>query len=235
MTCGIYRLVFTGTDKCYIGQSVNIENRYYTHISSFENSRANEKLMEAVKHYGNPKLEILCECYPSELNSLELEAMEIFDSVNNGFNVLSSPYHTPTLHGQDHPKSKYTNNQILEAAELLIDRYNTKKYIQEKTGVSLDTLKKISELKQHGWIKEVRPDIYNKLVSLLGKRNNPNPNTAEKQGIKYPSVISPDGNLVENINNLSEFCRTNNLITTNFSKLLKGKRKSCQGWRLASG
>lgn len=87
MTIGIYRLIFPNTDKCYIGQSVNIERRYMQHLRSFELSSASAKLQNAYNMYGKPKLDILLDSIEvSELDTCENEAIEIFDSFHNGFN-----------------------------------------------------------------------------------------------------------------------------------------------------
>lgn len=64
MTCGIYLLRFTGLDKVYIGQSLNIEQRYRKHLQFLRNqdTKANYRMKAAYLLYGAPQLEILCEC-----------------------------------------------------------------------------------------------------------------------------------------------------------------------------
>lgn len=42
-------------------------------------------------------------------------------------------------------------------------------------------------------------------------------------------AISPKGEVVE-FKGQAEFCRLNNLVQANFSNMLSGKRKICQGW-----
>jgi group I intron endonuclease len=233
MTIGIYRLVFTGTDKCYVGQSINIEARFKQHLSSLEKRKANYKLLEAYDAYGTPSLEVLCECSKQELNTLEEEAISIFNSVTNGFNIYESATDTPIYFGQDHPKSKYSNEQILFAAELLCNPTNKGKYISDKTGVSLYTIQDIASLDSHGWIKEANPEIYNKLVALKGTRKNPK--TLSQRNTKYPPVISPDGQVYSNISNLKQFCEQHGLFRSNFRRVLLGKSSVCQGWKLANG
>ena len=68
MSKGIYLLRFKGTDKVYIGQSLNIEYRYRDHLNPANRS---QKLSEAFILYGNPTLEILCEATDDELDDLE--------------------------------------------------------------------------------------------------------------------------------------------------------------------
>lgn len=233
MTCGIYRLVFSGTDKYYIGQSINIERRYKAHLNSFINRKANPKMLAVYDLYGQPELEILCECLPKELNGYEAEAIEIFNAVDNGLNIFYSAHDVPIYYGEEHPRCKYTNEQISKAAELLVDPNNTAKYICSQTGLSIDAVNHLASLKSYAWLKQDMPELYDKLVVLKGTRKNPK--DLEKRGIKYPPVISPDGTVYSNITNLKRFCEEHGLYRSNFRRVLKGTSKVCLGWRLANG
>ena len=51
MTTGIYQLVFKGTDKVYIGQSIDIEHRYKGHISCLQLGKGVSKLQNAYNIY----------------------------------------------------------------------------------------------------------------------------------------------------------------------------------------
>jgi len=232
MTIGIYRLCFKNTDKCYIGQSTSIELRYKHHLNSFVGGKANPKMMEAYNTYGFPSLEILCECGSEELDTLEAEAVEIYNSVNNGFNIRHSAQESPIYYGEDHPRCRYSNEVLLKAAELLTDTNNKAKDISKITGVSLDVVQAIASLKAHNWIEKENPEIYSKLVLLKGTRKNPKGIAA--RGIAYPPVQSPDGIIYTNISNLSKFCEEHGLCRPNFRKLLKGKINSSFGWRLVT-
>jgi hypothetical protein len=189
-------------------------------------------MMEAYNLYGNPSLEIVCECSVEELNKLEAEAIEIYDSVNSGLNIYSSANDTPLYYGEDHPRCKYSNEQILEVARLLTNPENKAIYISTITGVSVENIQSIASLKVHSWIEKEDPETYKKLVDLKGKRKNPKGIAA--RGIVYPSVMSPDGTVYTNIENLSRFCEEHGLTRPNFRKLLLGKIKSSLGWRLVA-
>lgn len=232
MTIGIYRLCFKGTDRCYIGQSTSIETRYRAHLNSFQTEKANPKMMDAYKKYGLPSLEILCECSTEELNDLEAEAIDVYNSVSNGYNIYSSAENTPIYYGEKHPRAKYTNEKLLEVAYLLTDPINKAKDISEITGVALDTVQDIASLKVHGWMEKEDPEMYKKLISLKGTRKNPKGIAA--RGIVYPPVLSPSGNIYTNITNLSKFCEEHGLCRPNFRKVLLGKIKSSLGWKLVS-
>lgn len=189
-------------------------------------------MMEAYNTYGFPFLEILCECSSEELNDLEAEAIEIYNSVNNGFNIKHSAQEAPIYYGEEHPRCKYSNEALLKTAELLTDPNNKAKDISKITGVSLDVVQAIASLKVHNWIEKKNPEIYDKLVLLKGTRKNPKGIAA--RGIVYPPVQSPDGTIYTNISNLSKFCEEHGLCRPNFRKLLKGKINSSLGWRLVT-
>lgn len=233
MTIGIYRLIFNGTDKCYIGQSINIEHRYKQHLNSFIVGNANSKMQEAYLLFGLPILDILCECRPDELNSIEAEAIEIFDSANKGFNIYSSASITPSYKGQEHPRCKCTNQEIMYIAKLLSCPTNTGLDISKITGISLHIIQAVASLSSHGWIKDEDPELYQQLINLRGKRKNPR--DASKRGITYPAVVSPCGTVYSNISNLKQFCEEHSLQRSNFRRMLLGKNKVCVGWKLANG
>lgn len=55
-----------------------------------------------------------------------------------------------------------------------------------------------------------------------------------KHGLqKSYEAISPEGVLVR-FTGMAEFCRANGLPQPNFSKMLRGERRTCKGWRAAA-
>ncbi len=87
MQIGVYKLIFDNTDKVYIGSSINIEQRYKTHLTSVEQGRASKKRIKTFDLYGKPRLEILQLCDTDSLCILEQKYIKEYDSVNNGFNT----------------------------------------------------------------------------------------------------------------------------------------------------
>jgi hypothetical protein len=231
MTIGIYRLCFNSTDRCYVGQSVNIEKRYKQHIASLTDGSATQKMLKAFKDFGLPTLEVICECTPEELDILEVEAISIFNSVDNGYNLLTSK--TPNLRGENHSRSKYTNEKIIEVANLLLNPATTFKEVSIITNVATNTVRDIANLVCHGWLEEAIPETYKALLTIKGTRNGIR-KSAKSLGIVYPSVISPTGEIYTDIPNIREFCRQHILDQSHFTKLLKGICKQHKGWRLAN-
>lgn len=86
MTIGIYKITNKINQKHYIGQSVNIENRWNKHKSDMY--KKSYPLYLAFNKYGieNFSFEIILECTKEELNDKEVEYIEKYDSFYNGYN-----------------------------------------------------------------------------------------------------------------------------------------------------
>lgn len=243
MTCGIYRLIFKNTDKVYIGQSTNIEQRFRDHIRYMKENRTTKKLCEAYILYGVPELDILSECLPEDLNNFENETIEIWDSVKNGFNTLKTSESTPNISGFSAGNAKYTKEDILKVAELLQDPLNKVSYIEEVTGVKSRTVTEVSNLTQHGvWLSTEYPEVYTKILALKGNRRTilnklsastrSNTMCALSRGIVYPLIVSPDG-IVYNVTNTSAFAKEHGLHNGHLGSVLNKKALSHKGWKLA--
>lgn len=230
MTIGIYRLCFSGTDQCYVGQSVDIERRFNQHLLSFNKKSAVLKLQEAFNKYGKPYLEILCTCTIAELDKLEEEAIQIFDSVNNGFNTIPLSELMHNNKGISNPNSKYSETQIIEAAKLLTNPNNTAKYISNIVGIPETAVRDIACFNTHNWLQEKEPEIYSKLLEAKGLRYKAQ--SLEYRQKLYPPVLSPL-NTIHVIKNLLKFCEEHCLDRAALRRVLQGKNKTHLGWRLA--
>lgn len=74
MTTGIYLLHFSRREyhKYYIGQSINIEQRFIQHCNKLLNGTYTEAMQEAYSLHGHlPKLKILLECHEDYLLPME--------------------------------------------------------------------------------------------------------------------------------------------------------------------
>lgn len=227
MTCGIYKLNFNNTNEVYIGQSIDIENRFIKHKSAFNRTVATPKLQEAYNSYGMPNLEIIISCDISELNNTEKEAIEIFDCVNNGFNTLYEAGN-PVLFGDKAGGSQYTNEQYMSVLRLLVSSNPTlsKREIQEITGISLYTIRHIAALESHTWLKEVCPKEYSELERIR---------TEQKyyRGNQYPKLISPTG-IVHEVIHVTNFAKEHGLLQPKVTEVLKGTRNHHKGWTRAA-
>jgi group I intron endonuclease len=89
--CGIYKIT-SPSGRVYIGQSINIKNRYRVHISSIDG--VDTKLTRSFKKYGYEShlFEILSICNKSQLSELETHYIHKYNSLEEGLNTIDRDY-----------------------------------------------------------------------------------------------------------------------------------------------
>jgi group I intron endonuclease len=107
--CGIYKIT-SPIGKIYIGQSVNITKRFYDY-KSLQNCNEQLMLFNSFNKYGvnYHKFEIIHICEPNELNELEVNYINLYESLNKnkGLNIRG---------GGDNPiMTEETKNKISKA------------------------------------------------------------------------------------------------------------------------
>lgn len=227
MTCGIYVIRFHNTDKVYIGQSKNIEVRFTQHLSKLRLQKASPKLQEGFNTFGIKEVEVLVECSIEELDKYEKEAIEIFDSVKNGFNTLEDPSSAPIYAGEEHPAASESNNTYIRVLELLVQKNPSlnKRQISDLTGVSIYVIRHIAALESHLWLKEARPLEYAMLEEIKE-------NSKYYYGTEYPKLKAPDGS-IHTVTHITNFAKEHNLLQPKITELFRGTRKIHKGWVLA--
>jgi len=167
MTCGIYKLSFNNTDKVYIGLSSNIERRMAAHKYTLLHNLAPNKLQSAYTKYGMFIPEILCECEESELQQFEIETIDIYNSIENGFNSREGGNigSSSSTRGDRNGRSIYSNDTIREAFLLLINTNKTLPEISDILNISIQCLGHISSGTGHKWLEKEFPEEYTALVS----------------------------------------------------------------------
>lgn len=226
MSICIYKINFNNTDKVYIGQTIDFNSRMYHHSSKLQQGKSPPKLQEAYDTYGVRSYEILIECTTEELNSLEAAAIDVYDSVNNGFNTNSEPG-PPLLYGELTGQAKQSNSKYLEVLALLVQENPTlsKREISCLTGVSLYTVRHIAALESHQWMKEADPVNYAKLEHIKH-------NKKYFYGTQYPTIVSPTG-VEYNVEHVTNFAKEHGLLQPKLTEVLRGTRNTHKGWRLA--
>lgn len=145
MSCGIYKITNLVNNKIYIGQSIDIEDRW-----NKEKTRAfrpsyehyNKTLFKAFRKYGlsNFKFEIVQQCEIQELDELEQYYINLYNSYIEGYN--------DTIGGQlgNHGNSvKISKEQLLEIYELLQNSTLSQKEIAIKFNVGQDVISTINQ------------------------------------------------------------------------------------------
>ena len=85
MTTGIYLIVFP-SERYYIGQSVDIENRWKQHFDKFSKGTAAKLMQTEFNRYGFPKTSIILECHKDHLDMME----GMFITSNLGPKILNT-------------------------------------------------------------------------------------------------------------------------------------------------
>lgn len=222
MTCGIYLLRFNGTDKVYVGQALDIEKRYLRHVYTLRTNEGAKKLQEAYKLYGVPKLEILTECEKSELYKYESEAIEIFNSVNNGFNTVDALQHA-ALKGDEHGMAKYSN-EVIESVFFMLCNYPHLRQIDvaDELDVSLKVVNLIASGISHKWLKDKYPFEYTKL--MVPRKTGP------KNNWIFSKLVSPEGQEYV-VTSATKFAREHGLDQSSVNDMLLGRQKKTRsGW-----
>jgi predicted GIY-YIG superfamily endonuclease len=226
MTCGIYLLKFAN-GSVYVGQSKDINRRFTTHCTKLaKGTHINTKMLSTYSRYGKPTLEVLLECAPQDLDTAEKEAIEIYDSINNGLNIAPAAGTFPVLFGESNGFSKYNDADIILAIEYLSDNLEQPLKVSAKLlGIDYSTIKNISNGTSHKWLAETIPEKYSKVLEHKGKRII---NTSANKGIFY-SIQDPGGT-VYSITNIAEFARQHGLNAGALGEVLRNKARHHKGW-----
>jgi group I intron endonuclease len=94
---GVYKITNGCNLKCYIGSSKYLPYRWYRHKTELrKNNHCNQHLQRAWDKYGeeNFYFTILQECEEEVLADCESHWMQQYDSLNNGYNLISADRHT---------------------------------------------------------------------------------------------------------------------------------------------
>lgn len=70
MKSGIYLLTW-GIHRCYVGQSVDINHRYKTHLDKMMANKHTVKVQDCYDRWGVPRCEVVTLCHPDHLDVLE--------------------------------------------------------------------------------------------------------------------------------------------------------------------
>lgn len=167
MVCGVYKLNFNGTDKVYVGQSVNCKARLSRHIREMKASTNSVKLNNAFTKFGTPTMTILEVVSPSELNILEDRYIQELECVSSGFNSAKHPGGGCCLSGDSHPNAQYSNEEILSIVKYILDNPSyTLLKISTEIGISNSIISHILRLDRHTWIEKEHPELWEELRSL---------------------------------------------------------------------
>lgn len=215
---GVYQICCIPTRKIYVGSAVNIAKRWGEHVRALRRGKhRNCHLQNAWNKYGEGQFEFSVLEYVDVIHLLQAE-QEWIDSTacvdkEIGFNICGNAeapggVNIQLWEGFIDPNGK-------EVAILGLQEFCIKEGLDYRSMHRLAKGK--SKLKSYrGWTHKnsVRQRDYVKT---------------------YSGFIDPDGNPVEPITNLAEFCRERGLDNTHMLAVMRGRICSHHGWTHISG
>lgn len=135
---GIYKITNKINGKSYIGQSIDIVQRWRSHrIKAYNTAEYNYPLYRAIRKYGieNFTFEVIQECSKEQLNELEQYYINYFNTFSDGYNQ--------TL-GGDSTSFKLASEQVLGIIKDLQETNLSQLKIAEKWGVHENTVQTIN-------------------------------------------------------------------------------------------
>ncbi len=230
----IYKISFPGTAKVYIGQTIDYARRKCTHLNMLKSNTGARKLQDAFDTYGSPIFEVLLDGLKTqvELDDAENQAIDIYDSCNNGFNTHNkSRAGFTACYGELNGNSKFTNNEIIEFMFYMLEHPKIRlKEIARIFNMAYVTADEICRGVKHRWLATEFPEEHKKLLALVGTRSKAV--TAKDRGIEYPLIKSPSGEIFQ-VTALRQFARDHGLNNTALCFVLNKKQKEHKGWKLA--
>lgn len=167
MVCGVYKLKFNGSDKVYVGQSVNCASRLTRHIREMVQGTNSKKLNDAFNTFGIPIMEVLEEVSLNKLNEVEDNYIQKLNCVANGFNTAEHAGGGCSLSGEQHPLALYSNEEIICILKYILNNpSSTFKDISTILNVSNSVIAHIFRQDRHIWIKEAYPELWEELTYL---------------------------------------------------------------------
>ena len=142
---GIYKITNKINNKAYIGQSIDIENRWRQHkLCSFIETKTeyNSPIHQAIRKYGleNFSFEVLEECEPEQLNEREIYWIDYYQT----FPVSSGKGYNQTIGGDNYYVGRLYKEDIANIVNLLQHSDLTITQIAAKVGIDQPTISNIN-------------------------------------------------------------------------------------------
>lgn len=150
---GIYIITNKINGKSYIGQSENIEKRFYSH----KHNKTTE-LGQDIQKYGeeNFSFSILEECKKEDLDRKEIQYISAYGTIYNGYNKQPGG---SIVHGEYNPNSKLTENDVYDIREAYNNHERKwKTYEKYKDKITKSYFSNLWE--GRSWVK-IHNDVFN--------------------------------------------------------------------------
>lgn len=208
---GIYKIT-NPKGKIYIGQSINIEKRFYRYSIISANVNKQTKLYRSFLKYGvdNHKFEIVEQCGCHKLNQKERHYQEFYNCVNDGLNC----YYTSTNDKTGSP-SLETLKRMSEA-----QKGNQHWLGKKHTKEAKDKISKANTGKKHSDIVNLSKGRKGRISNRKGIFSENHPNS------KKVFQCDLSGNVIKIWPSIMDVVRELNYSAGNISSVCNGRLKT---------
>lgn len=222
----MYKLTHLPTGLFYIGSTKQtLANRKSGHMYLLRKGR-HSKLMQDIFTEENDYVMSTLECVEGSLKDLRDREQFWMDSLNPVLNTSKSAHNAMECERVQllnaKAQSGSTSQKYYEVFEaLVLNPSRSRKSIAEELGVTVPVVNHIAEGSSYSLqiIEEVGEQLY--LEGLADIK------------MRFPSLISPEGEVYKGITNLSAFCKDKGLSQSHMTSVTKGSRNHHKGWRLS--
>ena len=135
MKKAIYKITNNVNGKIYIGQSVDPNHRFVSHISRANKNEDNSPIHAAINKYGKENFSMEILEWTDNYNERERELIREYNTMSpNGYNVAPGGEEPPHKYGEDHHKSVITEEQI----DIIINELKNGNLTEPKIGALFD-------------------------------------------------------------------------------------------------
>jgi len=145
MNKAIYVITNLVNGKQYVGQSIEPNHRFISHISRAKTNADNTIIHSAINKYGaeNFTMEILE--WTEGYNIAEQNWISKLNTISpNGYNTLEGGQEPPRMLGEEHPRNTLSDNQVINIHKDLLENKLTQKQIAEKYSTSCNIITAIN-------------------------------------------------------------------------------------------
>jgi group I intron endonuclease len=222
---GIYKIT-NPKGKIYIGQSRDIEHRFYYYKLSNKWIKEQRKLYNSLQKYGheNHLFEIIEECSEGLLNEKEIYWINYFDSVNNGLNLKYGG-----LGGKHSEETKQNISKALigkKQSKETIEKRSKSLQGQKRSDYTKQLMSEAGKNKKITWGDKIseakKKSTYRHSKEIMKKIAQINSKPIEQYNL--------DGTLLNTYPSAMEAMRQTGVKNDNINQNLRGKSRSAGGF-----
>lgn len=215
LICGIYKITNLVNGKVYIGQSINIAERWKKHLYAKDDFA----IHQALRKYGvdNFKFEVIEECSRSDLDEREQYWIDFYDAKKSGYNMIDGG-----SNGAGFAKGLPIMQYSLDGE--FIATYPSASQAAGQLGLDHSSICACArgETSQSGGFQWKYEEDSEHIISPISPAKN-----IQRPVIQY----TLEGVQVRKFSSLAEAAQVTNLTKPALSKACQGKTHTCGGYR----